>query len=215
MQLSKKRRKNHSDPETEPAIHNEASITIPLDEQVEDFLIKTRRLLLIGEVDEIASANICSYLQMFSLSKEPVYLYISSPGGCLSSGYAIIDQMLACRCPVYTIIRGLAHSMSAIIATFGQKGHRYSTPNSSIMLHSPIIQNSPDSIERYTKMVTYIKEDWDKKVADIAKRSKLSFKQLVDLMEETKWMTPKQAVGFGLLDGIWTPSMEQAVSKVE
>lgn len=213
MQLSRKKKNNHSIPETEP-IQNEASITIPLDEQVEDFLIKTRRLLLIGEVDEMAAANICSYLQLFSLSEEPVYLYISSPGGCLSSGYAIIDQMLLCPCPVYTIVRGLAHSMGAIIAMFGEKGHRYSTLNSSMMLHSIIIQNSPDSIERHAKMVTHIREDYHKKVADIAKRSKLSFKQLVDLMDGTKWMTPKQAICFGFIDGIWTPSMEQAVSKV-
>lgn len=214
MQLNKKKQ-NRSRPETEqtaPEIWNESSVPIMVNEQVEDFLIKTRRLLLIGEIDEMAAAHICSYLQMFSLSKKPVYLYISSPGGCLASGYAIIDQMLACRCPVYTVIRGLAHSMGAIIAMFGQKGHRYSMPNSSLMLHSIVIHNPPDSIERHIKMVTHLKEDYNKKVSDMARRSKLSFKQLVDLMEETKWMTPKQAIGFGLIDGIWTPKMERAVS---
>lgn len=214
MLLSRKKRKSYCDEELENG--NEMPTSISFDEQVEDFLIKTRRLLLVGMIDEVVAAYICSYLQTFSSmnDKEPIYLYINSPGGCLSSGYAIIDQMSACRCPVYTIIRGLAHSMGAIIAIFGQEKHRYLTPNSSIMLHSPIVHNSPDSIERHAEMITHFKEDHLKKVADMAKRSKLTVKQLTDLMERTKWMEPEQAIKFGLIDAIWTPNMEQKIIEV-
>ena len=148
---------------------------------------------------------------MFSLKKEPVYLYINSQGGCLSSGYAIIDQMLACRCPIYTIVRGQAHSMGAMIAAFGTKGYRYSTPNSSIMLHSVVIQTPPESIDRHTRMINYAKEDYLRKVTNLAKRLKLTAKQLTELMNQTEWMSPKQAIKVGLIDGIWTPRMEQAV----
>jgi len=140
-------------------------------------------------------------------------MYINSPGGCLSSGYAIIDQMLACRYPIYTIIRGQGHSMGAMIAAFGTKGHRYATPNSSIMLHSVIIQNPPDSIDRHTAMMNYLIEDSNRKVANLAKRLKLTTKQLTELMNTTKWMSPKQAIKIGLIDGIWTPRLERSVSR--
>jgi ATP-dependent Clp protease protease subunit len=188
-------------------------VPLQLDEIVDDFLIRTRRLLLVGEIDEIASAHICSYLQMFSTNKKPIYLYINSQGGCLASGYAIIDQMLACRCPIYTIVRGLAHSMSAIIAAFGTKGHRYSTPNSSIMLHSVIVQNSPEPIDHHKEMIVYVEEDYHEKVRNLSKKLKLNAKELIELMNKTRWMSPRQAIKIGLIDGIWTPRMEQSINK--
>jgi len=201
--------KHHEEHEEDTGI----AIPIQLDELVDEFLLQTRRLLVVGEINEISSTYICSYLQLFSLTKDPVYMYINSPGGCLSSGYAIIDQMLACRYPIYTIIRGQGHSMGAMIAAFGTKGHRYATPNSSIMLHSVIIQNPPDSIDRHTAMMNYLIEDSNRKVANLAKRLKLTTKQLTELMNTTKWMSPKQAIKIGLIDGIWTPRLERSVSR--
>lgn len=190
-----------------------STVSIQLDEMIEDFLIRTRRILVVGEINEIASTHICSYLQLFSLRPDPAYMYINSPGGCLTSGYAIIDQMLACRCPIYTIIRGQGYSMAAVIAAFGQKGHRYSTPNSSLMLHSIVVQNASDSIERHSKMTEYIEADYRKKVAVLARRMKITAKKLMELMEKTQWMSPKQAMKIGLIDGIWTPSKERALDK--
>lgn len=213
MKSNKKKQKDCCEPDTQPEKDTGAIILLQLDEIVEDFLARTRRLLLVGEINEIASAHICSYLQVFSLKKEPVYMYINSPGGCLAAGYAIIDQMLACRCPVYTIVRGQAYSMGAVIAAFGAKGHRYSMPNSSIMLHSVIIQNPPQPIDRHTDMIAYAKEDYRRKVANLAKRLKLTAKQLTRLMDKTEWMSPKQAIKIGLIDGIWTPRMERAIDK--
>lgn len=207
IKFNKKKRKSQCESE----IETESIIPLQFDEIVDDFLVRTRRLLLVGEIDEIASAHICSYLQVFSLKREPIYLYINSPGGCLASGYAIIDQMLSCRCPIYTIIRGQAHSMSAIIAAFGTKGHRYSMPNSSIMLHSIVIQNSLEYINPHTEMVDYVRKDYLNKINDLAKRLKLTQKQLMELMDRTMWMSPKQAIKIGLIDGIWTPYMEQSI----
>lgn len=215
MKFSKKKRKSHCEPDTKCDREDEAIIPLRLDEVIEDFLIRTRRILLVGEIDEIASTHICSYLQIFSLTKEPVYMYINSPGGCLVSGYAIIDQMLACRCPIYTIIRGQAYSMGAIIAAFGKKGHRYSMPNSSIMLHSIVIQNPSDSIERHIKAMTYLDENYHEKIVDLAKRLKLTAKQLMELMDRTEWMSPKQAIKVGLIDGIWTPRMERTIMEIQ
>ncbi len=191
----------------------EVSVPLQLGEIVEEVLLRTRRLLIVGVIDEISAIHVCSYLQLFSFRKDPVYMYIHSPGGCLSSGYAIIDQMSACACPIYTIVRGQAHSMGAIIAAHGAKGHRYATPNSSMMLHSVMIQSPPESIERHSVMMDYLDSDYRQKIKDMAKRMNLTTKQLIDIMSETQWLSPKQAIKIGLIDGIWTPRMEQSLNK--
>lgn len=196
-----------------PDCIDEVNIPICQDEMVEDFLIRTRRIMLVGEINEIVSTHICNQLQMLSLIKEPIYLYINSPGGDLSSGYGIIDQMMISPCPIYTIIRGQAHSMGAIIAAFGERGHRYSTPNSSIMLHSIIIQNPPNPIETHTIMTDYIQKDYLRKIVNFAKRLKITAKQLKELMNKTQWLSPEQAIKIGLIDGIWNTRLEQALNK--
>ena len=149
---------------------------------------------------------------MLSVVKEPIYIYINSPGGCLSSGYSIIDQMSISQCRIYTIIRGQAHSMGAIIAAFGDKGCRYAMSNSSIMLHGMVIQDSPGSIDQYKEMISYSERDFHRKMKELAKRLKLSTKQLIELLEKTKWMSPRQAIEIGLIDGIWSKRLERVVN---
>jgi len=184
---------------------------VTTDDMAEDFLAKTRRIMLVGEINEISAAHICNQIQFFSLIKDPIYLYINSPGGCMSAGYAIIDQMRASRAPVYTIARGAAHSMGAMILAYGEKGHRFATPNSSIMLHSLIIQNPPDPINSHLQMTDYLQRDWRKKVNDLSKRLKVTPQKLTELMEQTSWFSPSQATKIGLINGIWTPRREQAI----
>lgn len=182
------------------------------DEMIEDFLIRTRRICLVGDIDELSSTYICNQLQFLSITNKPIYMYINSPGGSLGDGYCIIDQMMMCKCPVYTIIRGNAYSMGAIIAAFGEKGHRYSTPNSSIMLHSIILQSKSESIEKHLRMTQYVTDDYTNKISDLAKRLKLNIKQLTKLMSETQWMSANKAIKIGLIDKIWTPKLEQSIN---
>ena len=188
------------------------STQIQMDDIIEELFIKTRRIMVIGQIDEVVSTHVCSYLQLFSLRKDPIYMYINSPGGNLDAGYAIIDQMLMCSCPIHTIIRGQGCSLGAIIAAFGTKGLRHATPNSIIMLHSLMMYTSSDSIEKHAEMLCYFNEDYKSKVADISKRMRVTYKQLYKLMGKTSWLTPPQAIKIGLIDNIWTPKMEKAVS---
>lgn len=190
-------------------ILDETSCALRVDEAVDDFLIRKRKILLVGEIDEISSTHVCGYLQMFSQSKDPIYLYINSTGGCLASGYAIIDQMLASPGKVYTIVRGQAYSMGALIAAFGSKGCRFITANSSMMLHSVVMQIPQDSIERNKQAFAFIEEDYTNKLKDLAKRVHIKTKQLEMLMKQTCWMNAQSAIDFGLVDSIWTPQMER------
>lgn len=200
--------------EPEECKHDDGPVDpIPLDAIVEDFLVRTRRLMLVGEIDERTSAHICSFLQVFSLEDGPIYMYINSPGGSLSDGYAIIDQMIACPNPIHTIVRGQAHSMGAIIAAFGEKGHRYAMSNSSLMVHSPTIFNPPCTIEQHEKMFDFTTIDYTQKMRGLAKQLGVTKKRLLELMAETRWMVPKQAMQIGLIDGIWTPKMEREINR--
>ncbi len=191
----------------------EQNVPLSLDAVVEDFLRRTRRILLVGEIDDIAAAHICSYLQVFSITKDPIYMYINSPGGSLYAGYAIIDQMLACLGPVVTIVRGTAHSMGAMITAHGTKGFRFATPNSSLMLHSVSIHNPAAPLEHHKKMFDYTQLDYDKKVGALSRRMGISKKKLDGIMSETTWMQAKQAVKIGLIDGVWTAEKERAVTR--
>ncbi len=202
-----------NDEEKKDSCEPEGVMPIQLDTIVEDFLARTRRLLLVGEINEMSSTHVCSYLQVYSTSRAPVYMYINSPGGCISAGYAIVDQMLACRCPIVTIVRGQAHSMGAMIAAYGTKGSRFSTPNSSFMLHSISIQHPPCPIEQQTIMIDYANMDYRDKIRNLAKRMKINRNKLEDLMSKTMWMSPRQAIKIGLIDGIWTPQKERVVSR--
>lgn len=210
----KKDQSNRS-PEQPGSQETEVEITssIRMDEVVEEFLLRTRRVLVVGEINELSSIHICCQLQLLSMRKEPIYMYINSPGGCLSAGYAVIDQMLLCDCPIYTIVRGQAYSMGAMIAVFGKKGYRYITRNSSMMLHSVMIQTTPESLERHTEMLRHLQIDYQNKIAALAKRSKLTTKQLKEVMAKTTWMSPKEAMRIGVVDKIWTLGMEKAVNR--
>ncbi|MEE9573244.1 MAG: ATP-dependent Clp protease proteolytic subunit [Candidatus Neomarinimicrobiota bacterium] len=213
MKFGQNRRRGRCDPETKHETEVQPILPLQFDDEIDSFLTRTRRLLLVGEIDEISSTYICSHLQMLACEKKPIYLYINSVGGCLSSGYAIIDQMLACDCPVHTIVRGQAQSMGALIAAFGEKGYRYSTPNSLMMLHSILIQSPSEPIEKHMAMMNYIHRDYREKIINLAKRLKLTSKELLNAMDDTQWMSPKQAIAVGMIDKIWTPRMERAVNR--
>lgn len=214
MNLDDKKRHYRGLKAIEDVEDEECGGPIFFDEIMEEFMIRTRRVLVIGVINDISSTHICNSLQLLSLNDSPIYMYINSPGGCISSGYAIIDQMLACKCDVYTIVRGQGYSMGAIIAAFGTLGCRYATPNSSMMLHSIIVHSSPSSIEQHNEIAEYLKLDYERKVAGLAKRLKVNKKRLLDLMQKTEWMGPDRAIEVGLIDGIWTPKMERSLNKV-
>jgi len=213
MKFRRPRRNEDDTSEEAYEVEVDGDASIPVSELAEEVLVRTRRILVSGEITETLSSHVCSYLQLFALMDKPIFMYINSPGGCLSSGYAIVDQMMASPCPIYTIVRGQANSMAAIITAFGNKKYRYITPNSSMMLHSVIMQHQADSIEKYQGMVDYVGRDYDQKVIELAKRTKLTTKKLKSLMKETKWLTAKDAVETGIVDGIWTPEMERNLNK--
>lgn len=102
-------------------------------------LLKDRIIFLGEEVNDV-SANLIVAQLLFLESEDPgkdIHLYINSPGGSVSSGWAIYDTMHYIKCDVSTICMGMAASMGAFLLAGGTKGKRFALPNSQIMIHQP------------------------------------------------------------------------------
>lgn len=174
-----------------------------------EYLLKKRKLFLTSEITEETSDFVCMNLQFFAQSNEPVYLYICSPGGELFAGYAIIDQMELSPFPIYTIVRGQAASMGAIIAAHGTHGHRYITARSSMMVHPiSITQNGEERIEEHKNRIIFYEEFYKKIIKRLAKRINISYNELSSAIADTTWMDSDGAIDLGLIDHIWTKKLE-------
>ena len=102
-------------------------------------LLKDRIIFLGEEVNDV-SANLIVAQLLFLESEDPgkdIQLYINSPGGSVSAGWAIYDTMHYVKCDVSTICMGMAASMGAFLLAGGAKGKRFALPNAEIMIHQP------------------------------------------------------------------------------
>ena len=103
-------------------------------------LLTNRIIFLEGEINDTTSNAIVSeLLYLDSISNEDIYMYINSPGGSITSGFAIYDTMNYIKCPVSTICIGMCASMAAFLLACGEKGRRIALPHSKIMIHQPLI----------------------------------------------------------------------------
>lgn len=102
-------------------------------------LLKERIIFLGEEVNEVSASIIVAQL-LFLESEDPkkdIYLYINSPGGSVTDGFAIYDTMKYIKCDVSTICIGMAASMGAFLLSAGVKGKRFALPNAEVMIHQP------------------------------------------------------------------------------
>ena len=100
------------------------------------------RIIFLGEDVNATSAGLVVAQLLFLESEDPdkeIDLYINSPGGSITDGMAIVDTMNYIKCPVSTICVGLAASMGSVLLASGEKGKRFATPNSEILIHQPLI----------------------------------------------------------------------------
>ena len=100
------------------------------------------RIIFLGEDVNATSASLVIAQLLFLESEDPdkeIFLYINSPGGSITDGMGIVDTMNYIKCPVTTICVGLAASFGAVLLANGEKGRRFATPNSEILIHQPLI----------------------------------------------------------------------------
>ena len=167
-------------------------------------LLKNRIILLSGEIDDIlANTVVAELLYLDSLSHEDISIYINSPGGNVTSGFAIYDTMNFIKSDVSTICLGMAASMAAFLLSSGEEGKRYALPNSEVMIHQPLGGASGQATEIKIAAEHILKTK--KKLNEIlAKNTGKSIKQIENDTDRDNYLTANDAKDYGLVDKILT-----------
>lgn len=167
-------------------------------------LLKNRIILLSGEIDDIlANTVVAELLYLDSLSHEDISIYINSPGGNVTSGFAIYDTMNFIKSDVSTICLGMAASMAAFLLSSGKEGKRYALPNSEVMIHQPLGGASGQATEIKIAAEHILKTK--KKLNEIlAKNTGKSIKQIENDTDRDNYLTANDAKYYGLVDKILT-----------
>ncbi len=167
-------------------------------------LLKNRIILLSGEIDDIlANTVVAELLYLDSLSHEDISIYINSPGGNVTSGFAIYDTMNFIKSDVSTICLGMAASMAAFLLSSGKEGKRYALPNSEVMIHQPLGGASGQATEIKIAAEHILKTK--KKLNEIlAKNTGKSIKQIENDTDRDNYLTANDAKNYGLVDKILT-----------
>jgi len=166
-------------------------------------LLKERIIFLVGPVNDNVSTLITAQL-LFLESENPkkeISFYINSPGGLVTSGLGIYDTMQYIKPPVSTLCIGQASSMGSFLLAAGEKGKRFSLPNSRIMVHQPSagFQGQATDIEIHAKEIISLKERLNK---IYSKHTKKSEDQIKKALERDNFMSPIEAKDFGLIDEV-------------
>lgn len=168
-------------------------------------LLRDRIIVVGGEIEPNMANSIVAQL-LFLESENPnadISMYINSPGGEVSSGWAIMDTMQYIKAPVSTIGMGLVASMGSVLLAAGERGKRFVLPNTQVMIHQPMAgtQGQITDMEIQLNQFQKNKKSLVKQMAEFTGRKE---KEVFEAMERDNWMTPGEAKDFGLIDGVLT-----------
>ena len=166
-------------------------------------LLKERIIFLTGQINDNVASLVTAQL-LFLESENPnkeISFYINSPGGLVTSGLGIYDTMQYINSPVSTLCIGQASSMGSFLLAAGEKGKRFSLPNSRIMVHQPSagFQGQATDIQIHAKEILSLKE----RLNNIySKHTGKSVKEISEALERDNFMTADEAKKFGLIDSV-------------
>ena len=171
-------------------------------------LLNDRIIMLSEEVNDTTASLVVAQL-LYLESQDPdkdISLYINSPGGSVSAGFAIYDTMQYIKCDVSTICIGLAASMGAFLLSSGAKGKRFALPNSEIMIYQPLIgggglSGQATDIQIRTENLLRTKENLNRILSENTGKSMEEISRDTD---RDNFMTAKEAMEYGLIDKVIT-----------
>ncbi|WP_289301392.1 ATP-dependent Clp protease proteolytic subunit [Sporofaciens musculi] len=169
-------------------------------------LLSDRIIFLGTEVSDVSASLIIAQM-LFLESQDPekdIQLYINSPGGSVSSGFAIYDTMQYIKCDVSTICIGLAASFGAFLLAGGAKGKRLALPNAEIMIHQPAIHGNGIQGQAADIKITsdHIQKTKERLNTILSENTDRSIDEIAIATERDNYMTAKEAMDFGLIDKI-------------
>ena len=177
-----------------------------LNKRMEEIYLQQRRVYFWGVVDDKSMEKIISKV-LFLDAHEPgkeIDLYISSPGGSVTAGLALLDVMNMIQSPVNTICMGLAASMGSMILSQGVKGKRKIFKNGRVMIHQPSIggvQGQAIELEITAKQIVKTR----KLLADIlAENCGQPIEKILKDFDRDYWLDAQEAIEYGIVDEIIT-----------
>ena len=175
------------------------------------------RIIFIGTPIDDHEANLIVAQLLFLTSEDPkkdISLYINSPGGSLTAGLAIYDTMKYIPCDVATLCIGQAYSMSAILLAGGTKGKRHALPHSRLMLHQPWggVQGQASDIEIHAREIM----EWRNRLNQIIVQDSGKSLERIELVTERDYfLSPEEAIDFGLIDALLLSEHDRVPANVE
>ncbi len=173
-------------------------------EMLMEKLLKTRTILLTGEIDKALAERVNRQLfLMEEAGDDPIKVFIDSPGGDADAGYAIFDTLRFVRPRVYTIGMGLVASAGALVLLAAEKDHRLGFPNSHYLIHQPLsgIRGVATEIEIHAREVEKLRGRINQLISD---ETGQDLKKVEKDTDRDFWMSAEEAVDYGLLSRVIT-----------
>lgn len=166
-------------------------------------LLNDRIVFLADEVNDVTASLVVAqflYLEAQDPDKD-IHLYINSPGGSISAGFAIYDTMNFIKCDVSTICVGMAASMGAFLLSSGAKGKRLALPNSEIMIHQPLggTRGQAADIKIHADHILKIREKLNRLLAS---QTGKPLSEIENDTDRDNFLTAEQALAYGLVDKV-------------
>ncbi len=175
---------------------------IKVQDAIDSKLIEQRKVFLWGQVDDKSAKHVVDRLMYLdTLAVQDIHLYINSPGGYVTSGFAIYDCIKSLNSQVSTICTGFAASMGSIILSAGAKGKRFIQPHARVMIHQPSggARGQASDIEITAKEIVLTKELSAQILADNCGQT---FEKVMKDFNRDHWMGAEESVAYGIVDGI-------------
>lgn len=172
------------------------------DEMLQERFLKTRTILLTGEVDKNLSEKVIKNLLLLeSISDEPITVLIDSPGGDVYAGFSIFDMIRFIKAPVRIVGMGLVASAAALILLAVPKERRFGLPNSSYLIHQPLsgIQGVATEIEIHARELEKTRERLNRIIAEATSQTVERVSRDTD---RDYWMNASEAAEYGLIEKI-------------
>ncbi|WP_300409640.1 ATP-dependent Clp endopeptidase proteolytic subunit ClpP [Lagierella sp.] len=171
-------------------------------------LLKDRIIFVSGEINNAMADLIVAQL-LFLESEDPkkdIQMYINSPGGSVSAGFAIYDTMQYVKCDVSTICIGMAASMGAFLLAAGEKGKRFALPNSDIMIHQPLggAQGQAEDIRIHAEKILKTRDKLNKILSE---RTGQPLEVIERDTDRDNFLEAEDAKEYGLIDKVIEKSM--------
>lgn len=194
-------RMNEGDPTTPSAPSGQTQAFTPIDQH----LFESRVIFISGEVNSEMAVKVNRQLLAMERANPtaPIALWVDCPGGEIHSGFSIYDTARFIQPKIFTIVSGLAASMGSVISLCAEKENRVCLPNAKFLIHQPLISGVMRG--QASDLVIHAQDivETKKKLHRLyAERTGTPVEKFVELMERDRWVSPKEAIEFGMISKI-------------